>query len=179
MMKNCYDCNLCLYRKTIVNGQGVKPSPVMIIGEAPGAREDKLAIPFVGNAGMLLNRELNSYNLFRDTNIYVTNAVKCKPIDNRTPTVNEILKCRKYLIKEIQECNPKFILLLGNTALSIINKNGIHKHRGKIYKAGNILFISTYHPAYIIRNKKDVSLYKEFKEDISTLYWMYREEYIL
>ena len=151
----------------IVLGEGPVPCDVMIIGEAPGKNEQEQGRPFVGTAGKVLNEALRNAGLFRDE-IYITNVYKFRPPNNRTPTKEEIAEHLPYLFEEFDKTNPKFILLLGNTALkSLINdKLNISSSRG--IRLGNhpkLYFYATYHPAATIY---DSSIKEDFFRDIST-----------
>jgi DNA polymerase-1 len=125
----------------------------MIVGEAPGHREDDSGVPFVGRAGQLL-RELLAENGFDDENVFITNAVCCRPPDNRTPTKKEITACGYWLNYQIEQVNPKFILLLGNVPYKAIfgGRGGIKKLRGKPVEHDGRIYVPTYHPAFILRD---------------------------
>jgi len=174
-IKNSNTCELKKNAKSTVIGDGNENSKIMIIGEAPGADEDKLGKPFVGAAGMLLNKMLNAINLIRE-NVYITNVVPWRPPNNRTPNNEEIMACLPFIQKHIEIIKPKLILLLGTTAAkTILNSNlSISKLRGKWheYKSYNQKEVSyclvTYHPAFLLRspeNKKisweDLKLFKK------------------
>jgi DNA polymerase-1 len=128
---------------------------MMIVGEAPGAREDESHEAFVGAAGQLLTEELERAGLSRDE-FYITNVAKCRPPSNRTPERGEAKICATtYLSREIQEVSPDFILLLGNTALQgVAGKSGITKHRGSVLQSGEARLFPTFHPAAALRNPK-------------------------
>jgi len=114
---DCKDCKLWKGAQEVcLMGDGPAPCDYMIIGEAPGFREDEIGKPFAGKAGSLLDDLLNRVNLPREE-VYITNVVKCRPPDNRTPTSGEINSCEKYLDKEFQRVDPSYVLLLGATAL--------------------------------------------------------------
>jgi DNA polymerase-1 len=124
----------------------------MVIGEAPGQREDDSGKPFVGRSGKLLDEILERNGLDRE-DVYITNAVSCRPPDNRTPTKKEIRTCKLWLDRQIKAVKPKFILLLGNVPLfSITGKSGIKKARGKPFEQDGIIFVPTYHPSYALRD---------------------------
>ena len=131
----------------------------MLIGEAPGAEEDKIGKPFVGAAGQLLNKMLAAIRLERD-NIYITNVVPWRPPNNRAPSNEEILQCLPFVQKLIELINPKLILLLGSTAAKAILSTplSIAKLRGSWhdYKSINlnraIKCLATYHPAFLLRS---------------------------
>ena len=154
MIITCNKCILSLYRTKIVNGNGNNPSDIMIVGEAPGKDEDIQGKPFVGKSGIFLRKCLNGIGL-NDSNCYITNVIKCRPPGNRVPEYKELISCLPHLINEIKTVNPKFILLLGNTANKTLleTDSSIHRLRleNRIIKDYNIS--STYHPSYILRNK--------------------------
>ena len=142
--------------KNIVFADGNPEAKIMLIGEGPGANEDKEGIPFVGRAGILLDKMLGSINLNRN-NVYITNVVNYRPPENRKPTDEEIERYLPYLKKHIEIIKPKIIVLLGSTALnSLIGKNDvISKARGKWMEKNFENFktwlIVTFHPAYLMR----------------------------
>lgn len=156
----------------IINGVGRINSDILILGEAPGQEEDAQGIPFVGRAGKLINKILKELNIKRE-DCYITNVVKVKPKNNKTPSNNEIYKWRKLLLEEIRIINPKIIIALGNIplkALSGIDNIKITNHRGKKYTvycypshAFEIEYIPTFHPSYVLRNRKQ---YDTIKKDL-------------
>ncbi len=125
----------------------------MIIGEAPGADEDKQGKPFVGRAGKLLTDILKAINFDRDE-VYIANILKCRPPNNRNPLPDEMDACTPYLYKQIELIKPKTILCLGLVAASyLINqKLSLTKMRGNIYEVKGIQTMVTYHPAALLRN---------------------------
>ena len=147
---HCTACQLHADAKHVcLWGHGPARAEIMIIGEAPGQEEDKSGIPFVGRAGHLLDELLAQAGIDRDS-IYVTNAVKCRPPDNRDPTAGEIAKCRQYLQAEIATVQPRFLLLLGNAALkAATGQSGITKERGRPSAHGGTIIMPTLHPASI------------------------------
>ncbi len=164
-IKNSSNCKLKELSNSTVFSDGNAKSKIMLIGEAPGAEEDKLGKPFVGAAGQLLNKMLSAINLNRK-DVYITNVVPWRPPNNRTPTNDEIIQCLPFIQRHIEIVSPKFILLLGATAAkSILNTNlSITKLRNKWheYKTinNNKIFecLVTYHPAFLLRspqNKKE------------------------
>lgn len=143
----CQDCGLYASAKTVcLIGDGPVPCDVMLIGEAPGASEDDLGKPFVGASGDVLNQALERAGLPRNE-IFVTNTAKCRPSGNRTPRKAEMRACQKYLLRELEEVRPRFILLLGATALSILGKEGVEKSRGEVYDSMGSRVMVTFHPA--------------------------------
>lgn len=149
---NCTECPLHEEAQAVcLVGDGPVPCDMMIIGEAPGYREDEIERPFAGKAGQLLDRTLAEVGLDR-SQIFVTNAAKCRPPDNRTPNKTEIKACRHYLEDELEAVKPKFILTVGNSGLSLIKKSGIMKHRGEVFDFGDAKVLPTVHPAAVLRN---------------------------
>jgi len=162
---NCRLCNLSKTRTNVVFGEGNPKADLMFIGEAPGEQEDKSARPFVGKAGKLLTKIIsNVLNLSRE-DVYITNIVKCRPPNNRVPTIEEAIKCRPYLLKQIDIINPKILVCLGKTAFMYLMNSDlpITKVRGKIFEFKEKKVIPTFHPSYLLRNpsaKKDA--FKDF-----------------
>lgn len=150
---DCKRCRLHQSRKSIVFGEGNENAKLMIIGEAPGFDEDLQGRPFVGKAGQLLTRILQSINLQREE-IYITNVVKCRPPQNRNPRPDEIDSCNPFLMMQIKTISPKIICALGTFSAQTLLKTDekITTLRGKIYNLEGIKVIPTYHPAYLLRN---------------------------
>ncbi|ADY73094.1 phage SPO1 DNA polymerase-related protein [Desulfurobacterium thermolithotrophum DSM 11699] len=163
---NCCKCRLCKTRTNVVFGEGDTTTNLMFIGEAPGEQEDLQGRPFVGRAGQLLTRFLNLYGISRDK-IFITNVVKCRPPGNRNPAQDEIKSCYPFLEKQIEIIKPKVILCLGafaaRTILNLPEKTPISRIRGKEQKLGEIVVIPTFHPAYLLRNRKGEP---EFQKDL-------------
>ena len=155
-IKNIKNCELKKNATNQVFSDGNPNSNIMIVGEGPGSNEDEEGIPFVGRAGTLLDKMLESINLGRN-NIYITNVVNYRPPENRRPTEEEITKYLPYLIKHIEIINPKILILLGSTALNTIigNENVISDVRGKWYEKNigkcKTSVIATFHPAFLMR----------------------------
>ncbi len=161
-VKNCHLCPLSKTRKNVVFGEGNKNANLMFIGEGPGANEDESGKPFVGRAGMLLTKIIeNVLNLKRE-DVYIANIVKCRPPNNRVPTLEEVTVCKPYLQEQIAMIRPKIIVALGSTSYHHLSDDyniSISKIRGEILEYGNAKLIPTYHPSYLLRNpsaKKDV-----------------------
>lgn len=154
----CTKCALCQSRTQVVFGSGNPQAQLMLIGEAPGATEDRLGEPFVGKAGQLLDAMLAAIN-FKRQDIYIANILKCRPPNNRDPSPSEIATCTPYLERQIAHIKPKFILALGRIAahhlLGVDTPLG--KLRGQCLRYGpmGIDLYVTYHPAYLLRNPKD------------------------
>lgn len=126
----------------------------MLIGEAPGADEDKTGIPFVGRAGKLLNEFLIKAGLDRKKDLYIANTVKCRPPENRKPTKEEKIACEDNLKKQIDMVKPKVIILCGATAMESFIKDKkltISKARGQVFDLNGIKLVPIFHPSYLLR----------------------------
>lgn len=159
MLRNDPHCKLCKLGQTTsrvcVLGKGPREADVMIVGEAPGANEERTGEPFSGKAGELLTRLLEENGFDRDE-VFICNAVSCRPPQNRTPTKGEIKACKKWLDYQIAMVKPKYVLILGNVPLqSITGKAGITKRRGRPWEKDGIIWMAAFHPAYILRNPDD------------------------
>lgn len=153
--QNCRKCQLSKTRTNIVFSDGVPNSKLMLIGEAPGYYEDQEGKPFVGRSGQLLDKILESVGLSRNKDIYICNVIKCRPPENRNPTQEEQVLCRKYLEAQIDILKPKLILLCGSIAMkAMLDTNvGITKNRGKWFDGpNNSRMMPIFHPSYLLRN---------------------------
>src|SRR5690554_64707 len=151
-------CERCVLRKNanqVVMGKGSTTNKIMLIGEGPGADEDRIGEPFVGRAGKLLDKILKAVEINKE-DLYITNIVKCRPPNNRTPFKKEAESCAPILVSEIKLIEPKVIVPLGSVPLKyIVNDNAsITKMRGKWIKRGKIYIFPTFHPSYLLRNPK-------------------------
>ena len=150
------NCNLKKNASKIVFADGNIQSPIMIIGEGPGQKEDELGKPFVGDAGNLLNKKLKAINIEREK-IYITNVVNYRPPNNRKPEPSEINRYSEYLKEHISIINPKILILMGSTAMEALlgSNKRISKERGQwkevIIKQKNYKTMVTFHPAYLLR----------------------------
>ena len=155
-IKAIENCDLKKNASKIVFSDGNIQSPIMIVGEGPGQKEDELGKPFVGDAGNLLNKMLKAINIERDK-VYITNVVNYRPPNNRKPEPNEINRYSEFLKEHISIIDPKILILMGSTAMeSILGSNKkISKERGQwkevIIKQQNYKTIVTFHPAYLLR----------------------------
>jgi DNA polymerase len=157
-------CELCkeLQKRTqTVFGVGNPDSPLVFLGEAPGADEDKRGEPFVGRAGQLLTDIITKGMKLRREDVYICNILRCRPPGNRTPLPEESAHCRPFLERTLEIISPKFICCLGAVAAQnlLASEKTIGALRGKIWEYKGIKVICTYHPAYLLRNpsaKKDV-----------------------
>jgi DNA polymerase len=154
--EKCTKCPLSKTRRKVVFGHGPVPCDLMLIGEAPGRDEDEQGLPFVGRAGQLLTKILESVEIKRPDDIYITNTLKCRPPDNRTPQAGEQEACAPYLEAQIKFVNPKIILLAGSPAVKAVLKSdeSMTKIRGKWLKlpGTEISVMPIFHPAYLLRN---------------------------
>ena len=155
-IKSIEDCELKKFAKNIVFSDGNPNSQIMLVGEGPGEKEDEEGKPFVGDAGILLNKMLNAIKIKRE-NIYITNVVNYRPPNNRKPEISEINRYSVFLREHISIINPKILILMGSTAMEAIfgQKLKISKERGKwketIINQRTFLTILTFHPAYLLR----------------------------
>ena len=151
----CRGCELYKTRTNVVFSDGIPNHKIMLIGEAPGYWEDQKGKPFVGKAGILLDKILGSVGFARDKNIYICNTVKCRPPDNRIPTLFEKQACKIFLDSQLEILQPRIILLAGNVALaSMLQINsGVTKVRGKWFDGPfNSKMMPIFHPSYLLRN---------------------------
>jgi DNA polymerase len=150
----CQKCGLHLRRKNIVFGTGKGEAELVFIGEAPGEEEDLQGRPFIGLAGGLLTRIIESIGLRRDE-VYIGNVVKCRPPKNRNPKPEEIAACEPYLIQQLEIIKPKLICALGTFAAQTLLKTDqpISRLRGRFHWYHNIKLMPTFHPAYLLRNQ--------------------------
>ncbi len=156
-MQACRACVLGQRRRQAVPGVGDTRAEWLFIGEGPGSEEDAQGEPFVGAAGQLLDAMLAALDLTRQKAVYIANAVKCRPPDNRTPEPAEIEACRPWLQRQVALLQPKVIVLLGKTAAqSLLGKQDkLAAMRGQVFEYSGIPVVVTYHPAYLLRNLPD------------------------
>ena len=161
---NCRKCRLHANRKNPVPGEGGFNADILIVGEAPGRREDEEGRPFVGAAGKLLTELLSSIGLSRERDVYITNVVKCRPPGNRDPKDDEVQACTPYLLRQIAMLKPKIIITLGNHAgkrifsLAGLSWDSVMRRRGKAYEGViegiKLMIIPTLHPASALYNPR-------------------------
>ncbi len=149
---SCTACKLCRTRNSVVFGEGAEDASVMLIGEGPGANEDRTGEPFVGRAGKLLTRMLNAAGMDR-AEVFITNIVKCRPPGNRDPEPDEVQACRPLLERQVELIKPAIITTLGRPAVqSILGSDvGLGRLRGRLYDFHSVPLIPTYHPAFLLR----------------------------
>ncbi len=179
-MGDCRRCVLHEKRTKIVFGVGNEQSPLVFVGEGPGADEDAQGIPFVGKAGQLLTQMIENTAkkegmpiLRKD--IYICNVVKCRPPDNRTPEPNEMATCGEFLFRQLMTIKPKAICALGGTAARALtgHKEGVMKMRGKWFKWRDIPVMVTYHPSYLLRQYNQEAKREAWEDLKKVLHFVY------
>ncbi len=150
----CERCRLCSGRHNVVFGTGVCDAEVMFIGEGPGEQEDIKGEPFVGKAGILLDKMLTAVDLDRKKNIYIANIVKCRPPHNRDPLPEEQELCIPWLRRQFAIIRPKIVVCLGRIAAARIIKPDIKitAEHGRLFKKGGVIMMPVLHPAALLRN---------------------------
>lgn len=156
--RQCQACGLCATRTQVVFGVGDRRADWLIVGEAPGADEDRQGEPFVGRAGKLLDPMLQAIGLQREQ-VYIANILKCRPPDNREPTPAEAASCRPLLHRQIALIRPRIILAVGRVAAQNLleTETPIGKLRGRVHTFGpaRLPLVVTYHPAYLLRSPRE------------------------
>lgn len=168
--EKCYACSGCQLRQGCrhpVFGEGNPETDLMLVGEAPGADEDRQGLPFVGRAGQLLNRILEAIGMSREE-VYITNVIKCRPPGNRLPEAGEVKECFPYLEKQIEIIDPEIVVCLGSLSTrTLIRKDAkITRMRGQWVKQGERWYMPTFHPAALLR---DVNKKKPVWEDFQKI----------
>lgn len=156
---DCTRCRLSTGRQNIVFGVGSPTAELMFVGEGPGAEEDRLGEPFVGEAGHLLTKMIKAMGFDR-WQVYIANVVKCRPPQNRDPEPDEVAACEPFLVKQIESVQPKVIVALGRHATHSLLKTeaSISRLRGRWAVYRGVPVMPTYHPAYLLRNPADKRL---------------------
>lgn len=154
---NCEACALSKTRTQTVFGVGDPHAEWLLVGEAPGAEEDRKGEPFVGQAGKLLDNMLAAIALKRGQNVFIANVLKCRPPANRDPQGEEVTQCDPFLKRQVELIKPKLIIALGKfAAQSLLNTTStIGSLRGKLHDYHGVPVIVTYHPAYLLRTLAD------------------------
>ena len=152
-VSGCTRCSLHATRTQTVFGVGSPVADWMIIGEAPGAEEDRRGEPFVGRAGKLLDEMLRAIGESRDS-VFIANVLKCRPPNNRDPKADESTACRSHLERQIELVQPRIILAVGRIAAHLLldTDEPVGRMRGSVHQLGNTPLIVTYHPAYLLRS---------------------------
>ena len=157
-IRQCTACGLCKTRTQTVFGVGDHRAEWLVIGEAPGADEDRQGEPFVGRAGKLLNPMLQAVGLKREQ-VFIANILKCRPPDNRDPAPGEAASCLPFLERQIALVRPRLILAVGRIAAQnlLATDTPIGKLRGQVHRFGpaRIPLVVTYHPAYLLRSPRE------------------------
>ena len=151
---SCTRCRLAKTRRQVVFAEGNPKAKVMVVGEAPGANEDRTGLPFVGRAGRFLDLLLEAVDLSREESVYICNVVKCRPPGNRNPKPDEIAACASFLRGQIAAVRPRAILAVGGFAGQSLTGTTalVGKMRGRVSSCGGTPLIVTYHPSALLRN---------------------------
>jgi len=154
---NCEACALSKTRTQTVFGVGDPHAEWLLVGEAPGAEEDRKGEPFVGQAGKLLDNMLAAIKLKRGQNVFIANVLKCRPPENRDPQGEEVTQCDPFLKRQVELIKPKLIIALGKFAAQSLlgSDKTITALRGKLHDYHGVPVIVTYHPAYLLRTLAD------------------------
>jgi len=173
----CTRCGLARTRNNVVPGMGVTSPDVLVIGEGPGYDEDMQGLPFVGKAGVLLDRMLAAIGLDSKTNCYIANIVKCRPPENRNPMPDEQAACFSFLEAQIHLLKPKMILCMGKIAIEKITGQSIsiNQRHGEFFEYNSIPVMPTYHPSALLRNEdlkrpawEDLKKFKKHLDQINS-----------
>ncbi len=158
-VKGCTRCALGATRTRFVFGTGVADASVVLVGEAPGAAEDRKGLPFVGPAGKLLDELLAAVGLDRASNVFICNVLKCRPPGNRDPLPEEVELCTPILRRQLDILKPSLIVALGRFAAQALlgSDAPMGAMRRKVHSYGEIPLIATYHPAYLLRNRQAIA----------------------
>jgi len=150
---DCQRCKLAPKRTNIVFGSGNPNAELVFVGEAPGYDEDQQGLPFVGRAGQLLTKIIESINLKRE-DVYICNVLKCRPPENRNPEPDEVASCNPFLKKQLATIRPKVVCCLGTFAAQTVIKTAspISRLRGQFFDIDGMRVIATFHPAYLLRS---------------------------
>ena len=149
----CTKCRLAEGRTQVVFGRGSETAQLVIVGEAPGAEEDRTGAPFVGPAGKLLDLLLLSAGFDRES-VYICNVLKCRPPNNRDPQADEVATCSPYLHGQLEAIGPKVLLAVGKFSAQMLTgrEESIGRLRGQVHRYRGIPVVATYHPAYLLRS---------------------------
>ncbi|MEX2527194.1 MAG: uracil-DNA glycosylase [Gemmatimonadota bacterium] len=153
---SCTRCPLHEGRTQVVFSDGVPTANLMVVGEAPGANEDRTGRPFVGAAGKLLDLLLASVGLSREESVYICNVLKCRPPGNRDPQPAEIRECSPYLLKQVEVVAPRAILAVGSFSGRLLTGQEsapLSRLRGEVHRYEGVPLVVTYHPAALLRNR--------------------------
>lgn len=174
-IENCSKCDLCRTRNNVIFGEGNFNAAIMLVGEAPGADEDRIGRPFIGKSGQLLDKILAACGFTREDHVFISNIVRCRPPNNRVPAETEVQSCAPYLFRQIELIDPKILIPMGATALKHLlsdNSIKISKVRGHWLHLNDRLVMPVYHPAALLRNP---NLKRDTWEDYKKVIFKYRE----
>ncbi len=163
---DCQRCKLAPTRTNIVYGSGNPQAELVFVGEAPGYDEDQQGLPFVGRAGQLLTKIIESINLKRE-DVYICNVLKCRPPENRNPEPDEVAACNPFLRKQLAAIRPKIVCCLGTFAAQTVLQTAapISRLRGKFFDMDGMRVIATFHPAYLLRSpEKKREVWEDMKQ---------------
>jgi len=163
---DCQRCKLASKRTNLVFGSGNPEAELVFVGEAPGYDEDQQGLPFVGRAGQLLTKIIESINLKRE-DVYICNVLKCRPPDNRNPEPDEVASCNPFLRKQLAAIRPKIVCCLGTFAAQTVLQTAasISRLRGKFFDMDGMRVIATFHPAYLLRSpEKKREVWEDMKQ---------------
>ena len=161
-VSTCHLCSLSKSRKNILFGSGPHNAKVMFIGDNPGVSEDETGTLFAGRSGELLAKMIENVLLIPKEEVYITTILKCRPPENRVPTLEEVACCKPYVMQQIEMIKPKIIVALGSTSFHHLTgeyDTPINKVRGLVLNFGEAKLIPTFHPSFLLRNpsaKKEV-----------------------
>jgi DNA polymerase len=168
---DCTRCKLAGTRTNIVFGVGAADAPLMFVGEAPGADEDRRGEPFVGKAGQLLDRMIAAMGWTRET-VYIANTLKCRPPGNRDPQPDEVAACEPFLARQIEAIRPRVIVTLGKPAAHLLLRTTapISALRGRFQDYRGIRVMPTFHPAFLLRSpERKRETWEDLKKVIAEL----------
>jgi DNA polymerase len=163
---DCQRCKLAPTRKNIVFGSGNPNAELVFVGEAPGGDEDLQGLPFVGAAGQLLTKIIESIGLRRE-DVYICNILKCRPPQNRNPEPDEVMACSPFLKRQLAAIRPKVVCCLGKFAAQYLLQSGapITRLRGEFHDVDGMRVIATFHPAYLLRSpEKKREVWEDMKQ---------------
>ena len=154
---SCDRCQLAESRTQVVFSDGAVDARLVVVGEAPGANEDRTGVPFVGAAGRYLDLLLATVGMSRRDSVYICNVLKCRPPGNRNPMADEISACSSFLEKQLELVHPEALLAVGSFAAQLLTgqeKTALGRLRGEVHSYRDIPLVCTYHPAALLRNPK-------------------------
>jgi len=169
-IKDCTKCELSKTRTKLVFGGGSASAEIMLVGEAPGKNEDLQGLPFVGQAGRILDELLDSIGMTRNE-VFIANVLKCRPPGNRDPRIEEIDACKGYLFRQIEIIDPKIICTMGKFSTQVLlnTYKGITGLRGKIFKVNNRIVMPINHPAAVLYTPSRMEILRQDFQKIKKL----------